>query len=104
MQSPVIIIQQAGKEIGYGKLGAMTPKSGQTTELTLHDVQMADEIDFEIEGPFRITVEDKRYDKCKPVNFLRIRPGCTYDRVIFNTDSRPVMERTPGTDSDKRGN
>jgi hypothetical protein len=103
MQSPLVIIQQSGKEIGWGKLGAMTPKSGESTELTLHDVQMADSVEFDIEGPFRVTIEDKRYDKCMPVNFSRIRPGCTYDRVIFTTDSKPVMERISGPDSDNSG-
>ena len=103
MQSPLVLIQQSGKELGWGKLGAMTPKSGETTEITMHDVQMADSVDFIIEGPFRITVEDKRYDKCTPVNFSRIRPGCTYDRVIFTTDLKPVMERISRPDSENNG-
>jgi len=94
MQSLLARIHQADEDIGWGKLGAMVPMDEESTEITLHDVQMADSLEFNVEGPFRVTIEDKRYDNCKPVNFLRLRPGCAYDRVIFTTGSKPKLERT----------
>ncbi|MBN2287749.1 MAG: hypothetical protein JXQ83_00355 [Candidatus Glassbacteria bacterium] len=99
MNSPMVRIKQADEDIGWGKLGAMTPLAGETTEITLHDVQMVDGLEFAIDGPFRVTIEDKRYDDCKPVNFRRLRPGCTYDRVIFTTDSKPRQERISPPDT-----
>ena len=101
MQSIMVMIHQAGDDIGWGKLGAMTPMGEENTEITLHDVQMVDSIEFNIEGPFRVTIEDKRFDNCKPVNFRRLRPGCAYDRVIFTTDSKPKLERTPPPETEE---
>ena len=101
MHSPIAKIQQAGQEIGWSKLGALAPTEGDSTEITLHDVQMIDSVDFDIEGPFGIKVEDKRYDNCKLSNFRRLRPGCTYDRVIFTTESKPKLERTSPPESDE---
>ena len=100
MLSPMVRIHQAEDDIGWGKLGAMTPMAEESTEITLHDVQMIDSIEFNIEGPFRVTVEDKRYDNCKPVNFSRLRPGCVYDRVIFTTDSKPKIQRMAPPESE----
>ncbi len=101
MQSPMVRIDQGEDDIGWGKLGAMTPMAGESTEITLHDVQMIDSIEFNIEGPFRVTIEDKRYDDCKPVNFRRLRPGCVYDRVILTTDSKPKIQRMAPPESEE---
>ena len=91
MENPVVLIQQQGKDIGYGKLGAVEPVGDGGSELTLHDVHMAEEPEFEIGGPFRIKIEDKKFDECMPTNFRNLRPGCDYDRVIFRTEKKPRL-------------
>ncbi|HUU26978.1 MAG TPA: hypothetical protein VM123_04130 [archaeon] len=91
MNTPLVTIQQSDKEVGWGKLGAVMPKGDKGAQLTLNDVHMAEGVEFEISGPFRVTVEEKRFEKCTPVNFRNLRPGCDYDRVIFETDLKPRL-------------
>ena len=91
MQPVLVKILQSGKDVGWGKLGAVLPKGDEGAQITLHDVSMVEGVDFQISGPFRLKVEDKRFDKCKPVNFRNLRPGCDYDRVVFETDQKPKL-------------
>ena len=91
MQTNLVQIQQEGRDIGYGKLGAVVPAGEEGFEITLNDVHLGEEINFKIAGPFRIRIEDKKFDDCTPTNFRNLRPGCDYDRVIFRTDKKPRL-------------
>ena len=91
METPLVQISQSGNDIGWGKLASVMPGQSVGTEITLNDVHIADGVEFEISGPFQITVENKRFEKCSPVNFRNLRPGCDYDRVIFNTEQKPKL-------------
>lgn len=91
METPLIQISQSTTDIGWGKLGSVTPDEGEGTEITLNDVHIAEGVEFEIGGPFRITAEEKRFENCMPVNFRNLRPGCDYDRVIFKTEQKPKL-------------
>lgn len=90
MNTPLVQIRQGDRDIGWGKLGTVMPNE-TGTEITLHDVHMLEDVEFVISGPFRLTVQDDRYDKCVPVNFRNLRPGCDYDRVIFETARSPKL-------------
>lgn len=92
MNTPLVKIIQSDKDIGWGKLGALEPAGEKETEITLHDVRIIDSISFEISGPFRLEIEDKSYDQCRPVNFRALRPGSDYERVIFRTDKKPRIK------------
>jgi hypothetical protein len=89
MDTPLARIQQSDRDIGWGKLGAVTPRQEAGTEITLYDVKIVEGIGFDIQGPFRVTVEEKRFEKCFPVNFRSLRPGADYERVIFETERKP---------------
>ena len=91
MDTPLVQISQGDRDIGWGRLGTLMPKGESGSEITLYDVQIAEGAGFEIGGPFRITVEDKRFDQCRPVNFRNLRPGSDYERVIFETDQKPRL-------------
>ena len=90
-QTMLVQISQSGKDIGWGKLGSVMPDEAQGAEITLNDVHIADGLEFEISGPFRIDAEQKRFENCTPVNFRNLRPGCDYDRVIFKTQQKPKL-------------
>ncbi len=91
MDLPVVRINQGGDDIGWGKLGSVAPLDEGGSEITLNDVQMADTVKFEIGGPFRVTIDDKKFAACLPVNFRNLRPGAAYDRVVFRTGEKPRM-------------
>ena len=91
MQLPVIRINQSGDDIGWGKLGSVMPLDDGGSEITLNDVQMVDTVSFEIGGPFRVEIDERRFGGCMPVNFRNLRPGATYDRVIFKTNEQPSL-------------
>ncbi len=92
MNLPLVRINQAGDDIGWGKLGSVMPSDDGSSEITLHDVQMVDTVKFEIGGPFRVTVEERKFGGCMPVNFRNLRPGAAYERVVFRTEEKPVLE------------
>jgi len=91
MQLPVVRINQAGNDIGWGKLGAVLPLSEGGSEITLNDVQMVDTVAFEIAGPFRVDIDERRFAGCLLANFRNLRPGAAYDRVVFRTSEAPRM-------------
>lgn len=91
MNLPVVRIHQGDNDVGWGKLGAVTPLDDGGSEITLNDVQMVDTVEFEISGPFRVTIDDKKFTACSPTNFRNLRPGAAYDRVVFHTDKAPRM-------------
>lgn len=91
METPLVQISQSGQDIGWGKLGSLMPDDREGAQITLHDVHIADGVEFEIGGPFRVTIDEKRFEKCAPVNFRNLRPGCDYDRVIFKTEQKPKI-------------
>ena len=91
METPLVQISQGGKDIGWGKLGSIMPDQGEGAEITLNDVHIADGVEFEIGGPFRIAADEKRFENCTPVNFRNLRPGCDYDWVIFTTEHKPKI-------------
>ena len=91
MQLPVVRINQDGNDIGWGKLGAVLPLDDGGSEITLNDVQMVDTVKFTISGPLRVTLDERKFGGCMPVNFRNLRPGATYDRVVFRTAEKPVM-------------
>jgi len=91
MQTLAVVIQQEGRDIGHGRLGAVTAAEGEGYEITLNDVHMAEDDRFAIGGPFRIKIEEKKFDGCSPTNFRNLRPGCDYDRVIFRTKKKPRL-------------
>jgi hypothetical protein len=95
MNALVVRIQQEDKDIGWGRLGSIAALENEGSEVTVHDVHMLAEAVFEPGGPFRLEVQDNRFDKCQPVNFRNLRPGSDYDRVIFKTDTRPRLRATP---------
>ena len=51
-------------------------------EFTLNDVSMV-ERDFGMEGPFDVRIRDQLFGPCTIANYRRLRPGFTYDRVVF---------------------
>ena len=81
--SCIIYENQTGKEIGIGKFGSIESQEDKT-EITVNDVTMAEK-DFNIAGPFKLEMEEKFYKNCAPSNFKNLRPGFSYDRVIFLT-------------------
>ena len=91
MDLPVVRINQAGEDIGWGKLGSVMPLDDGGSEITLNDVQMVDTVAFEISGPFGVTIDERKFGGCAPVNFRNLRPGATYDRVVFRTSEKPGM-------------
>lgn len=91
MQTPVVSIHQGDSDIGRGRLGSLDPRESGGTEITVNDVQMGDAVEFEIGGPFKLAVEDKKFTECAPVNFRNLRPGATYDRVVFHTERKPGL-------------
>jgi hypothetical protein len=101
MSTPLVKIQQPDKDIGWGKLGAIVPLEEQGSEITLNDVKIVDGVEFEISGPFRLVMEENRFDKCVPVNFRSLRPGCDYERVIFRTGQKPRIIRKPSPQNDQ---
>ncbi len=92
MDLPVVRINQAGDDIGWGKLGSVMPVGDGSSEITLHDVQMVDTVAFEIGGPFRLTVDQRKFGGCMPVNFRSLRPGAAYDRVVLRTEEQPATQ------------
>ncbi len=88
MERPLAVIRQSDKDIGFGRLGGIVPSGEQGAEVTLYDVRMAG-LEFEPAGPFRLVIEDKKFDRCRPVNFRNLRPGMDYERVILVTEEKP---------------
>ena len=91
MGALLVQISQGGKDIGWGKMGSIEPLESGGAEITLNDVHLAPGLEFEVAGPFRVVVDEKKFDQCLPVNFRNIRPGCDYDRVIFKTEKAPKL-------------
>jgi hypothetical protein len=93
METPMGRIQQGEKDLGWGKIGSVMPGQEAGAEITLHDVHILGEAAFEVGGPFRLAIQDDRYDNCLPVNYRNLRPGCDYDRVVFRTADRPKLRQ-----------
>lgn len=91
MEMPVVRINQEGNDIGWGKLGAVMALDDGGSEITLNDVQMVDTVEFTVSGPFGVTLDERKFTNCLPVNFRNLRPGAAYDRVVFRTSEKPRM-------------
>ena len=77
------VIYQGGSPIGRATR-ALT-QAGEKEDLqliTLNDVSMV-ENEFEMEGPFEVRIRDQLFGPCVVTNFKRLRPGYTYDRIVF---------------------
>jgi|GEM_PF-2325836 len=77
------VIYQGIKAIGRATRALTQAADKEDLQLiTLNDVSMVEE-EFEMEGPFEVRIRDQLFGPCSVTNFKRLRPGYTYDRLLF---------------------
>lgn len=103
MNESVVVYQ---KERAVGVAGSAAVNASDVEDLrlfTLGSVKMIDD-EFDLEGPFDLRIGIQLFGPCSVENFRRLRPGYTYDRVLFKGPFKKQLriESSEPTDSEKK--
>ena len=97
-----VVIYQKERAVGVAATAGVNASDTVNLRLfTLGDVKMIED-EFDLEGPFELRIGNQLFGPCSVENFRRLRPGYTYDRVLFKGPFKKQL-RMDAAEKDEAG-